>query len=669
MAKTTTMRLIELMVLKEDIHAVLSYLGRLGEFQFQQDFSKDMASSSESSSSMSNPDAEVLARLQHTRSALGLPDIAAYTIPPVPPAEADREGAEKIIQAVENIHEREVAASEETKRVADAYREAVAFTNLKVSYSELESLSFLTMRVGKIESSAFDDLKAALGSRAIIVQLGEDKSRIMAACSKKARFFVDAELKKAGFVELQIPKDFKGVPDEVLETLKAKKTQTEAMLVEIQTERKNYAETHKEHLFRLLQVFSVGSQVYAVENKLESTEFVYRMTGWIPAYRTRTIMKDLDDITKGRTAIREFLPSEVSSVVNGHEKVPVRLRHGKLVRSFERMIFSYGAPLYGTIDPTPFVALFFTMLFGIMFGDAGQGLVFLLLGVLMALKVFRLGGWEKFALVFISIGVSSTFMGLLTGEFFANEELLAPFSRFVTGLFGEPRHPILHMMPSNDPHSIKRMFMFFGFTVGVGFIINTCGLVINIINQFSLRRLGKALFGKIGLSGAVFFWYVVAFGVRVALFHHHPVALDWVVIFGTLLLSAFGEVLARLIDGERPVLENGLSSAMIGAVVEVIEIISSYLSNTVSFLRVGAFALAHAVLGFIISLMSGMPPMPWGIVVGIVGNAVVIVLEGMIVAIQVVRLQYYEFFSKFFTETGREFKPFAFTYQSAGTGA
>ena len=133
----------------------------------------------------------------------------------------------------------------------------------------------------------------------------------------------------------------------------------------------------------------------------------------------------------------------------------------------------------------------------------------------------------------------------------------------------------------------------------------------------------------------------------------------------TLFLTAFGEPFARLVDGERPVLENGLFAAIIAAVVEIIEVISSYLSNTVSFLRVGAFALAHAVLGFIIEMLAEIAPGPAGIVVLIIGNVIVVVLEGMIVAIQVVRLQYYEFFSKFFTESGREFKPFRFTYGTA----
>lgn len=659
MARTTTMRLIELMVLREDIHSVLKYLGELGEFQFQQEFASD----SSDSAKRLNPDASVFERLQQVRAALDLPDLDGYKVSVPLPSDADFESATKIIDSVEDIHKKELTAADEEKRAVSAYKEALAFANLKVPYSDLESLSFLTLRIGKIDPEKIDDLRARLGSRGIIVKLGDDDSRILAASSKKARFALDGELKEAGFTELQVPKDFKGIPDEVLLTLERNKTEAAAALEEIQTERRNFAETHKDELYRLLQIYSIGSQIYSVENSLESTEFVYRITGWIPAFLIRKVMKDLDELTQSRAGIREFLPTEVPSVISGQEKVPVQVKHGKIVSNFERMIFSYGSPLYGTIDPTPFVALFFTVLFGIMFGDAGQGLCFLIIGILCCLKKIKISGWEKFGGIFCCIGISSTIMGLLTGEFFANETLLRPFSLWVTGLFGTPHAPILHMMPSSDPASITRMFAFFGFTISIGFIINSCGLIINIINQFSLRRIGKALFGKTGISGAVFFWYVIIFAVRVALFNHAPAAYDWVIISVSLFLTACSEIFQRLVDGERPILENGLFSAVIGAVVEIIEVISSYLSNTVSFVRVGAFALAHAVLGYIINTFVELAPGAGGIAVAILGNAIVVVLEGMIVAIQVVRLQYYEFFSKFFSETGREFKPFSFVYK------
>ena len=281
----------------------------------------------------------------------------------------------------------------------------------------------------------------------------------------------------------------------------------------------------------------------------------------------------------------------------------------------------------------------------------------------MARNVVKVGGWNKFAPIFIGIGISSTLMGLLTGEFFATETVLEPFERFVTGLFGESRNQILPMMPQSDPNSIRRMFMFFGFSIAVGFIINSVGIIINIVNSLARGKIGRAFFGKGGLAGAIFFWYVVALAVRVAAFGHNVAPYDWIVIGAALFFCAFGEVFTRLVEGERPVMENGFGAAVIEAVVELLETIITYLSNSVSFLRVGAFALAHAVLGFIISTMMGLVGGVGALAIGIIGNAIVIVLEGMIVAIQAIRLQYYEFFSKFFGETGREFKAYEFVYR------
>lgn len=656
MVKTTQMRLVELMILRDDISKVLSFLGRKSCFQFQTDFDD-----SEKSKNALNENLELFKKLDQIRAFLGLAPFEGDITKCVLPTNEDFDKVHSLFEGIEDLQNEDLEAHEANKKLSETYAEALAFSNLKASYRDLEHLSFLTLRIGKIAPEDFDELKFSVGDRAVVVQLGNDKSRILAASSKKGRFALDTELKKYDFVEMEIPENFKGIPDDVLESLKNKKAESDALLEKLAERRKNYADTHQEIIYDLLGKYSLASQVRATENKLEATQLVYRITGWIPATETEFVAKKLDQITEGRIAIRQYEPEEVPSVINGHEKVPVDLKHGKFVSSFKRMIFSYGSPIYGTVDPTPFVALFFTILFGIMFGDAGQGLIFLLMGILMAAKVIKVGGWNKFAPIFMAIGCTSMIMGILTGEFFANETLLIPVSRFLTGLFGEPRDHILHMMPSSSPESIKNMFMFFGFSIAVGFVINTTGLILNIINNLLRKRFGRAFFGKNGLSGAVFFWYVIVMIVRVFLFKQSIHVYDWIVIGVSLIGAAFGEPFERLIDGERPVIENGIGTMLISGIVELIEVVSGYMSNTVSFLRVGAFALAHAVLGYIISTMSEIAPLAGGVLISVIGNAIVVVLEGMIVAIQVIRLQYYEFFSKFFNETGREFTPYHFT--------
>ncbi len=662
MAKTAEMKLLELMVLKNDISAVIEYIGKKENFQFQSKLKDSAAKDAEGEESL-NIDSHFYDSLSKAYTELGYDSSLAGIKDCSAPCDDDRKKAADIIAAYTDLKTRIADAKDEAHKVNEAYKEAMAFSNLKVSYSELEHLSFLSLRIGRIPENQYEDLKYRLEGSAVVIKLGNDSSHILVASSKKGRFALDAELKNHNFVELEVPAEFKGVPESALKGLEQKKAEADKNLEELIAEKSNFAETHQAQIEKLLGSFTIAVQIEDVTRRLESTELVYRITGWIPASETENYMKGLDELTEGRIAIRAYEPFEVPSVMSGKEQVPVKLKHGKFVKSFERMIFSYGSPVYGAIDPTPFVAVFFTILFGIMFGDFGQGLFFVLFGILMLCNVIKVGAWNKFAPIFMAIGISSSIMGLLTGEFFGTETVLEPFAEWVTGLFGTPRAPILKLMPSADPKSIYVMFGVFGVAVAIGFVINTCGLVLNIINNLGRKRYAEALLGKNGLAGAVFFWYVIALVLRIVLAKHAVAAYDIIIILVSLFFAAFAEPFERALNHEKPLFENGFGTYVISGAVELIEVVSGYLSNTVSFVRVGAFALSHAVLNFTIltlTEMVGGPRSIGGIIVLIAGNALIIVLEGMIVAIQVIRLQYYEFFSKFFHETGKEFKPFRF---------
>jgi V/A-type H+-transporting ATPase subunit I len=265
-------------------------------------------------------------------------------------------------------------------------------------------------------------------------------------------------------------------------------------------------------------------------------------------------------------------------------------------------------------------------------------------------------------------------MGFLTGEFFTNEHFFVGATRAITGfLTGRPTDRILAIMPlSETGGSVTKLFYFFGFTLGIGVLLNSVGLVVNIINQFSLKEYEKALFSKTGVAGALVFWYAIFLAVRFIISMINPGAPpfhfgrgDMIAFVIPVVGIFFGPPLWNLLSGTRPIFSHGLTVFFMEGFVEILETISSYVSSTVSFLRVGAFALSHAVLSFIVfrfsEEVSGMPGgAAFSLIIMIFGNSVIIVLEGMIVAIQVVRLQYYEFFSKFFTETGVEFNPFRF---------
>jgi V/A-type H+-transporting ATPase subunit I len=661
------MKRVELSVLDRDVDGVIEYLGRRGVMHFP----KDEAAPEERHSDEASAIRENLEKLRGAAVFLGL------EIPPEPdessvlPGPEELALAEKICERVELLNKRENETLKEKKKVEEALGEANAFANLNAPFADLDQLSYLTLRIGRLGSDKIEDLRSALAERAVIIPLGTGgDDRILAAASRKGRFALDSELKKQSFVPITVPEGYKGVPGELLSGLQARLGGMERDLASLEAEKQAAKAEYGPSIRSLQGSFLMAAITEDLKSKLSSTKSVYILSGWIPADSMNALVEDLETLTQGRVAVRAFDPNEIPEVRDGIAKVPVALGHGAFVKGFEGVVFSYGAPLYGAIDPTPLVAFFFTLLFGVMFGDVGQGFVLLLAGLLAGRRGIKaLSKFRGYSTPLIAVGVSSMIMGFLNGELFANEELFVRPTRAITGfLTGHPVDRILTLMPlAEKGGSVIKLFYFFGFTIGVGIIFNSIGLLVNIVNQWSLKKYERALFAKTGAAGLALFWYAVVIALRYAAgggfawFDAAGLALPAFCIF-------FGPALWRLFAGEKPVLEHGMMVFIMEGFVEILETVSTYVSNTVSFLRVGAFALSHAVLSFIIFKLSEMVMEAAGgvggsaafLLVMIFGNAVIILLEGMIVAIQVVRLQYYEFFSKFFTDTGVEFSPFRY---------
>jgi len=668
MLRPRKMRFIELTVLKSDMDAVLEYLGGQGAIHFPDSEEKN-----------ENPGAlrirGIIDRLRSCAEYIGAdtgaqPEDASSEEASSIPNEVDQLLTEKLCSVIENIKNSQNAEEQEKHKIRETINEAAAFSKMNMPFSELEQLSYLTLRLGRLDPKGIAELRESLGERAVVIPL-ESGNRVLAASSRKGRFTLDSQLKKFSFETIAIPEDYKGIPSEMLNGLEDQLARVEAALENIYAQKEELRKSASSDLKRLAASWHRALIIEEIKSRFTATESMYHFSGWTPDDMAAEIARGLLDITGGRVAIRTYSPEEVPSVADGSEKVPVSMKHGKFVKGFEGVVFSYGAPLYGTIDPTPLVAVFFTILFGIMFGDMGQGFVLLLIGLLITYGPKLLKGFSRYATPLIAVGASSMAMGFLSGSVFTNEGLLTAPTRAITGAFtGKPVDRILQILPmAEQGGSLMKLLYFFGFTVGIGVVLNSCGLLINIVNRCILKKYEEAFFSKTGLSGLVLFWYAVFIALRVisggrfALFDLAGLLIPVLCIF-------FGPVIWRIIARERPVLQHGLMAFIMEGFVEVLETVSSYVSNTVSFLRVGAFALSHAVLSFIVFNFyerlanSSIAGSFSAVLIMIAGNVIIIVLEGMIVAIQVVRLQYYEFFNKFFIETGVEFAPFRFKNRS-----
>jgi V/A-type H+-transporting ATPase subunit I len=654
------MKRVEMTVLKADMNAVIEYLGRHRAIHFPE------SSAGEGAASVRIR--ETLDKLHAAAEFLGLQLPDEPEVDSTIPGEAEEDLTEKLCAAIDALQFREIEAVKQRQRIGETFSEARAFSKLNAPFADLDQLSYLTLRVGRLDPKGQLELRESMSDRAVIIPLGGD--RILAAGSRKGRFALDSELKKYSFEPIAIPEGYQGVPAEMLYGIEGQLKRAEKELEEISGEKEWMNREMASDMRRLAASWLMGLAAERLKAQFTATESIYLLAGWTPEDMIPGMAADLSKLSAGRVAIRAYKPDEIPEVREGSEKVPVSLKHGAFVKGFEGIVFSYGAPLYGTIDPTPLVAIFFTILFGIMFGDVGQGFVLLLIGLLTGKRGIRsLARFGNYSSPLIAVGIASMIMGLLNGEVFTIEGLLAGPTRMLTAaLTGHPTDQILHIMPlAEKGGSVKKLFYFFGFTVGIGVILNSMGLAINIVNRCIMKKYESAFFSKTGLAGLLLFWYAIFIALR-CVFGGRFEYFDFAGLFFPILCIFFGPVVWRCIAHERPILEHGIMTFIMEGFVEILETASTYISNTVSFLRVGAFALSHAVLSYIVFRFSeelarsgGGPAGSFSaLLIMILGNTIIIVLEGMIVAIQVVRLQYYEFFSKFFTETGVEFSPFHF---------
>jgi V/A-type H+-transporting ATPase subunit I len=200
-------------------------------------------------------------------------------------------------------------------------------------------------------------------------------------------------------------------------------------------------------------------------------------------------------------------------------------------------------------------------------------------------------------------------------------------------------------------------------TVIAGIVLLTIGFVTGMLNAWVARDWSRLFFDHNGLAGFLLYWSLL--GLAAALFlpgFPIPYVVFVVLVAISGLVVMFSDLLSRLAEGQRPLIESGLATYAIQVVVELFETMISFLSNTLSYVRVGAFAVAHGGLSAVIFILATMVSPARGIgywVVVVLGNLFIVGFEGMIVGIQTMRLEYYEFFSKFFTGGGVPYMPLA----------
>lgn len=305
-----------------------------------------------------------------------------------------------------------------------------------------------------------------------------------------------------------------------------------------------------------------------------------------------------------------------------------------------------GLPRYSEVDPTPFVAVTYIILFGIMFADVGQGLVVALIGwLLWRFKRMAVGR------VLVPCGFSSAVFGCVFGSVFGFEHVLDPLYH---ALFGLEEKPIEVMQSSTT-------IMILGCSVAIGVVIIAISMMLNIYVCLRQKDYENGLFGPNGVAGLVFYLSVVL-GLVCQLLLSLPVmnaAYILLLLVLPLLLMFLREPLGKLLARDPDWKPERMGEFIIQNFFELFEQLLSYLSNTMSFLRVAAFVLVHAGMMMAVFAIGGMFQTVGYTVAVIVGNALVMGMECVLVVIQIMRLEFYEMFSRYYNGDGKPFRPLA----------
>jgi V/A-type H+-transporting ATPase subunit I len=340
-----------------------------------------------------------------------------------------------------------------------------------------------------------------------------------------------------------------------------------------------------------------------------------------------------------------------------HSNVPVALSQNKWLKPIQMLVGTYGHPSYGELDPTLLMAFTFPFLYGAMFGDLGQGLVMLVLGILMHNKLF-MKGMQSLGLLIAYCGASAAFFGYLYGSIF--------------GFEGHQVEEYLHF--HFEPTWISPMENIIGIlrvAIDAGILILIFSFLLSMFNNIRGRDWAHLLFGHSGIATFLFFlcFIAVVFGgffgstalapqIGLSLYSLPLPFNTLMIVFG--LFVMFGGFFRNMVEGHTLIEGKGLGAFgmfIVQSVMDLVETLISMLSNTLSFIRVGAFAVAHGGLSLAIFSLAGEEPGLKFWITIIIGNIFIIGFEGLIVGIQTMRLHYYEILGKFFHGGGMHFEP------------
>lgn len=548
----------------------------------------------------------------------------------------------EIGKEVEALTEKEKTLLEKRKGLQESLERILPFTGLNYDLSSILNFKYIRFRFGRISQEQYKKFESYVYDTidTVLYKCREDDQYVWLVyfVPETISNRIDAIYSSMHFERFFLPDEYKGTPSDAVRALEEQLRVLQLDLNQVRKQMASILEARQEDLLASadrLETFSTNFNVrkLAACTKQNINTF-YILCGWMSDREAEAFQKEIADDEKTFCIVEDDRSNIMSSP-------PTKLRNPRLFKPFEMFIKMYGLPAYNEIDPTVLIGITYSFLFGFMFGDVGQGLCLLLGGFLL----YRFKKMNLAAII-CCCGFFSTVFGFLFGSVFGFEDVIkAVWLR-----------PLEHMTSLPFIGKLNTVFIV-AISIGMGIILLT--MVLNIINSIRSRDPERIFFDTNGMAGLVFYAGFVLTIVLYMTEHPIPAAAALIILFGIpLLLMFFKEPLTNLVEKKARIMPEGKGMFVVQGFFELFEVLLSYFSNTLSFVRVGAFAVSHAAMMEVVLMLSGVEAGNPNWVVVVLGNLFVCGMEGLIVGIQVLRLEYYELFSRFYRGTGRAFKPY-----------
>lgn len=510
--------------------------------------------------------------------------------------------------------------ADDIKHVDELLQTLTGFESLPIDFGWLQSEKrFVDTRLGTLPAENVGRLQESLGlaSYVLIPFLYSDgivHAFVAGLKEEEQPQDIEGVMRAAGWRAIRLPPEFTETPERMRAELEARRTALEVELREVEKQREAQKREYLPQVIGAAQTVLNAWPYVELADALRARGQLATLTGWVTKRDLPTLRGRFEQELGSPVVVESRDPMP-------EERAPTATEHHPLLRPFFALVKTYGVPRYGEWDPTLLFAITFVLMFGMMFGDIGHGAI-----IAGAALIWR-RALGQFTLFLVAAGLSSMGFGLAYGSVFGFEHLIP--------------HDYIWMSPLEDP----LLMLTLAFSWGVGFIV--IATLITIYNRLQSGERSKALMDGKGLAGLLLFAGLLA--ALYQLLNGAPLG-SWnlaAILFPLGVVAVYQWQHNRVALGER----------ILVVLIELFETLMSFVSGTLSFLRVAAFSLNHVALAIAVFTLAEMMEgaSHWGMI--ILGNLFILVLEGAIVAIQTLRLEYYEGFSRFFAGDGREFRP------------